>query len=102
MKTKEILRGARERIARGWCQGAFARNAHGAKTYATSADAVSWSAYGAIAAAEPDPDERLGAVVWFFSAAPDAMSMFDWNNCEDRTQDDVLAVFDKAIERCEK
>lgn len=50
MEPVEILRSALELIRDEdhWCQGTFARDAHGMATQAMGPDAVAWCAYGAL------------------------------------------------------
>ena len=58
---KRILLGAADLIDRGWCRGAYARNAAGDRTGSVGQDACAWCAAGAIyrAAFDLDAGRRL-------------------------------------------
>lgn len=78
MTTIEILRGARELIARpgGWTQGSAARDDEGLPV---GWDHDLWSS----------AMEALEDVV--------RMSVSEWNDMRSRTQAEVVAAFDRAI-----
>lgn len=99
MTVKEDLIKARAKIAAGWCQGVPARNAQGSPVYADSSAAVSFCIVGALSA--------LGLGDYEYSAAYAALharsgmsclaSLSRFNDTHGRTQEEVLALFDKAI-----
>ena len=70
--TLELLRGARARVARGWCQGAMARDARGRSVACTSREAVAWCIAGGIRAEENGRSER------HFQAAMGAIELVEW------------------------
>lgn len=89
----EQLRAGRERIARGWCQHDFARKADGTPTDGLDPEAVTWCAYGAA-----HDDQRVERVLE--SALNEFAGTYllaTWNDKSDRTQADVLALYDRAI-----
>lgn len=53
LTVEELLLMARERLEKGWCQGAYARNSQGDPTSALDPDATSWCLHGSVVA----PDE---------------------------------------------
>ena len=105
METKDILLEAKGAIAQGWCQKAIARTECGIPTTVDSRRAVEWCAVGAIRKTvrhfgehrrvrlELDSMGALGEIV--------GDNISRWNDEPGRTQDEVVAVFNKAIERCE-
>lgn len=96
MTTLEILRRGRERVAKGWCQYSLAQDANGKHILDTDApEAVKWCALGAPGegdnATVADAKSRLlqfANTEWMLSA---------WNNLPERTQAEVVSVFEKAI-----
>lgn len=96
MTTKEILEMGRARIARGKCQGAYARTAAGWKTTPSDYLACSWCARGACGFGSQDGS--ADAVGWLLTAigAGDVQGLYRFSDTH--TQEEVLAVFDKAIE----
>ena len=98
MKTKEILKGARGRIEQGWCQKASARDAQGTRVLAMCSSAVKWCAIGAIDA-EMQHEDGYHNPISTIARVAGTDNVAQWNDSPDRTQEEVLAVFDKAIER---
>lgn len=92
MTTVEILRRARERIARGWCQHVNARAADG-REVEPSDRAVEWCAVGAV---WRDVDALL-AVERVLQLRGFSDALWVWNDQPGRTQAEVLALFDEAI-----
>lgn len=87
----DVLKGARELVAKGWTQGAFQRGG-------------CYCALGAIIkAAEPVSEARLVAEDEAVRHLQDLVGNYvdEWNDEDYRTQDEVVAAFDKAIERVE-
>ena len=105
----ETLKEGRKRVKAGWTQGTCARNAKGTPVLSYDFRAVEWCMSGAVmgrnmAAAlhwlgyviqlEMDPI-KVGALQRRYPIA-------DWNDAEDRTKEEVVAIFDEAIKRIEK
>lgn len=88
-----ILRAAREKIKEGWCQNGMAKDGDGNPADPTDSSAVSWCAYGAIAAV--DNGANFGADFALRNAV--GASVVRWNDNVLRTKDEVLSMFDKAI-----
>ena len=90
---------ARGLVERGWCQGWFARDADGYEVAAVSPQACRFCALGAIRHAtnvfvEGDNCIRLVLRAGGNEALGD---LFTWNDAPERTQADVLALYDRAI-----
>jgi hypothetical protein len=90
------LRQARALVERGWMQGDYA-----------DADCECFCALGAIQMAvcgEPDNDFSLRTrpLEQLFQQALGVKSIVNWNDANGRTQAEVLAAFDKAIELAEQ
>ena len=88
MVTKAILREARKLVAAGWTQGRFVREIGGQKCYCAEG-AIMEAAYS------------VGAAWWLAAGAlckaAASRSLANWNDAPERTKDEVLAAFDKAI-----
>lgn len=100
-KAVAILEEARERIEKGWTQGAFARNSVGDAVNEDSEQACAWCVTGALMAA---PRIAVDDAARFYlhkaiASIDDASqhSLASWNDAPDRTQEEVLAAFDAAI-----
>lgn len=89
-----VLERARERIARGWCQGAL-ENRDGAMCVLGALN------YGLTRRRSGDGGsdyyERRKPFILALGLVPGETAM--WNNAPDRIQAEVLARFDAAIER---
>jgi hypothetical protein len=98
MTTLEILKGARAKVAQGWCQHAYALNSLGVSVGVKDEDACRWCPAGAVIALG-DFDENQNAYDALLAAAewPGAPMVTEWNDQKGRTQAEVLAAFDKAI-----
>lgn len=101
----EHLRRMRELLAKGWTQGAEARDASGNPTHAQSRKAVSFCPRGAaihVSATWGHGPRKLKSL----AAALNEMSplhepLETWNDSEWRKQSHVLALIDRAIEIAE-
>jgi hypothetical protein len=90
------LREARALIERGWTQKVGARDSGGTPVWGGEKAAVSWCAVGAIC--------TVGAKMAPFRQANNLNGwggISVWNDAPERTQAEVLAAFDKAIELAE-
>jgi hypothetical protein len=100
----DLLRGARDRVASGWCQHASARDVDGRIVEPWDADARSWSLLGAIVAVtEPQRLERGHLSLTELTTALGALaeliadpSLESWNDAPDRAQNQVVDVLDRA------
>lgn len=95
MTTIDVLTNARERVARGWCQGS--------KEY-MKPEAVFVCAQGAIwRALSPAVYPKFGPAFVRFLQIVESMETVirsrlpSWNDDPRRTQAEVLAVFDRVI-----
>ena len=94
MTTKEALIAARALVEKGWCQAADARDAGGLECASRDAEAACWCLSGAIhracdGLAEDDAWDVLASLVG---------DPVEWNDTPGRSKEEVLALFDKAIE----
>ena len=99
--TLTVLKGARRRIERGWCQLAPARNARGLRVSSIAPEAACWCLTGALHAAdELDVVERVRGITpvdrVFEAIGIAPVSLPAWNDCSERTQEQVLAVLDRG------
>lgn len=104
----DTLRAARALIEKGWCQAALARDKTGATVEPGSERAVAYCMMGAIYAAT----HYTPLTAWerhetymlakqcrnrLFAANSIQDTLADWNDAPERTQAEVLALFDSAI-----
>ena len=94
MTTLDRLIRGRERITKGWCQGATSRTDDGSVVEPCSNDASQWCLFGAVWDIE---DEHCDEAMEILKRAGGSVY---WNDTPGRTQSEVLAVFDRAIELC--
>jgi hypothetical protein len=94
-----MMAAARERVTDGWCQGAFAQDNDGRAVGPGSYDARRWSMLGALLASwDGGPCDELGHAVRSLHASTEQSPLEVWNDRRGRTQMDVVAAFDRAIE----
>jgi hypothetical protein len=106
------LREARALIEKGWTQDYFAKDAKGRPDYYDpSSPLVCYCSLGAISTAVrgyPDADANVCEVREYENFLAKAIGksgpvgIAEWNDDPDRTQAEVLAAFDKAIELAEQ
>lgn len=92
--TRDMLIEARALVEKGWCQGYQAKDETGACVSHESAKARSFCAYGACWRAEGTVS---GPASMALRRAFGSLGVGTWNDAPDRTQADVLALFDRAI-----
>lgn len=100
MTTLERLERGREMLQRGWCQGALSRDAEGVDCSAVieTGPPVSWCMIGAVAGAVNDCSILLYKAIDEIFADECLGGIDSWNDEPGRTQAEVIAVFDRAIE----
>lgn len=87
MTTVEVLKAARGRIEKGWCQGI-------GRIVNDNGIAIAWCAVGATAQGQED----LGADAdLYLECVIGTHAITSWNDAPGRTQAEVIAAFDKAI-----
>lgn len=91
--TLDILTEARGYVAQGWTQGATARMSDGTPISPRKDAAVCWCIVGAALRAG-DPVEAWSAL----AAHLNGCLVTVWNDAPGRTQEEVLTLFDKAID----
>lgn len=108
----QIVKRAREIISApgAWTQNAFARRVDGSRVDPTSEGACKFCAVGALAKAHLEikmktiSQDLMEASNFVGMCIPGAtqtwrLSLASYNDDPDRTQEEVIAVFDRAIER---
>lgn len=95
MKTIDVLRAAREKVAQGWTQGATARDEEGFWVGVRTPAARSWSADGAVQFAARTL--KMKKTVMLVLRAISGDDLVHWNDSVGRTQAQVLDLFDRAI-----
>jgi hypothetical protein len=104
---------ARSLVADGWCQRAHARDETGVEVPSWGDDARSWSLLGALVASWHRQDSRvdgdlvahlvdahaLGHATEVLGDVVGTAALDRWNDDPARTQADVVAAFDRALER---
>jgi hypothetical protein len=106
---QRLLRGARELVARSWCQGADARDPQGDPVDPWEEAAISWSLLGAVVAALESsadesgamPLENLAAALYALAGVIETDSLAAWNDDPARTQGAVVATLDAATATCD-
>lgn len=98
MNTLDVLIAARAKIEQGWTQGKMARDNDGVSVRPLSDDATCWCAAGAITAAGSSAQPMLAARAALTKAVACRDFIGVWNDKRGRTQAEVLAAFDRAIE----
>ena len=112
--TRELLELAQERIQQGWSQFHAAVDCNGTPVFIGSEDAVSWCIMGAMTQANHDligisgysaktfmdglrllTDEVKRTSPYYSTASADIL--IAWNDNANRNIDDVLQIFDRAI-----
>jgi hypothetical protein len=101
MDPVQVLKSARARIERGWCQGVWAKNAKGQETSVRGEDAVCWCAMGAVVASSTTSTLHTEAAVRFYLAEAVGKDVQVFNDTPNRKKEEVLVMFDKAIRLAE-
>lgn len=101
MTPTEILRAARAKVEAGWCQGPCAIDANGEAVGVNDVRACKWCMFGAINCfvdGYSTAERLLNDVV----VSMGHIGFINFNEAPDRTQQEVLAAFDRAIELSEQ
>jgi hypothetical protein len=94
------LKHARSRIEQGWCQGDYACDRWGEQIGATSSGATGFCVLGAVQATGEDfPLDQRGLVETILEVVAENHDPVSFNDHPDRTKEEVLGLFDQAIER---
>lgn len=95
MRTiKEALVEVRGLLAKGWCQGHYAVDSSGVPVHPYNKAACAFCIHGACEKVL-GKDERK--VLTPLRSALGEFTLAEWNDRPDRTQAEVLALFDKVI-----
>ena len=92
------LNEGRKRIEKGWTRRAYARDAKSRRVFPEAPSATKWCAVGSCYA-------NPGSITYLRRALYNKFSedsITDWNDQKGRTQDQVLKLYDSAIELAEK
>lgn len=92
-RVVRVLEEARARVAKGWCQRAYALDADGKPLWATDRRATKWCLRGAVFASAYDDHEEP----FLCLARAGVGEGTAWNDKPGRTQAEVIAVLDHAI-----
>lgn len=97
-----ILENGRDLVARGWTQGAHARDRHGEPVDPWSSEAVAWSLVGAIVCGDDAqrghvPISELAETASELANELETSSLNEWNDKPERVQADVIGAFDAAL-----
>ena len=104
MNEVDALREARALNEQGWTQGALARDRDGHEVHPCDKIAEAFCMSGAVNAAVADDillEEKCFDLLQVAIGEEDGFCLAQWNDMEGRTQAEVLAAFDKAIEAAE-
>ncbi len=98
MKQVAILKKARAKIEKGWCQDYLATTDKGTPVSEKSRRAAKWCVLGAVGAVTKSSREAFRCQQLLREVAGvDFLST--WNNAPGRTQEQVIRLYDKAIAR---
>ena len=115
MTYQQFLEAARDRIALGWTQEFYARTEDGRKCSPINAQAVCWCTLGAIAPLHACPTQALDDgeayarkamkaifedLGFSFSHGSFKNQISAWNDNPYRTQQEVIALFDRMLKKC--
>lgn len=96
MNTLDVLKAARAKLAQGWTQEMLARDWQGAEVPSHSDEALCWCAVGAVYAVTQSEEERDAALNQLALSLGHG-DIENFNDRDDTTQADVLALYDRAI-----
>ena len=97
MKTSESLAQALSKIeSKGWCQGHYAEDERGSDTDPGSDKAVKFCSLGAVLSLSPYHTSMI-AIRYYLELATERSSIASWNDEPERTKEEVVAAYKKAI-----
>lgn len=107
-KYVDILQKARGLLVKGWTKGAYARIADNTPVIFSHSNATCWCMVGALYAANSkfvsnnSTGEFYGLrYLWAAITLGNESELTHWNDTPERTINDVLDVYDKAIQLAE-
>jgi hypothetical protein len=101
--TVRILRAARRKIEKGWCQRVMARDEFGRPSLASSKESTMFCAVGAIYSAQRRRTTSRDRAIFLLDDAVRAFTrgrhddIVQFNDSRDRRKIQILAVYDRAI-----
>ena len=100
MNNVEILEGAVEIVKQGWVQGNLAEDSDGNCVSPDDDKACSWCLIGSLIKAGNVVNlEDLIEVVHAIRAEIRMLSLIEWNDAHDRTQQDVVEMIERTKKR---
>jgi hypothetical protein len=101
--SADALHAVAAQIARGWSQGADARDADGRAVPLSSDAARAWSPLGAFALLATDGirTDHVRRALVAFADVIGADSLQAWNDAPGRSREEVLSALEEAIEQIE-
>jgi hypothetical protein len=103
MSAVDLLKSAKAKLEKGWCQGAGARDSDGCSVAMSGPNAVCWCLSGAmwatIAASPGEYGDKAEDAAWLALQRTVGISIVDWNDAPFREKSEVLKVMDLAIEK---
>ena len=96
------LREARALVERGWCKGDCAVDMGGRRCSERDAFAVRFDPQGAMSRVSEADYSIFGLMTEALRRAIQSENIAAWNDAPERTQAEVLAAFDRAIELAEQ
>ena len=113
LKQSELLTEAKKLLeTKGWNQFSLARDKHGQSTFYDDTEACSYCAVGAVWAASKIPNAMHTSTPEYASVAstiqllqsviPGNAYTSSWNDVPGRTKEEVLTLFDTAIEKAKE
>jgi hypothetical protein len=104
--VSNLLQDARGKLEQGWCQKFLAVDGKGCAVDVNSPNVVAWCAIGSLAAIGSDDEAvspvRSMAYVLLAQALDERLKPIStlgaYNDATDRTKEDMLSLFDRAIE----
>lgn len=105
MSVVENLRKVRAKLEQGWTQGWFARDVNGDITWPRAENATCWCVYGAcsvVTDAFAHENNVRDAIERALLGMTGSRLVDCWNDAPGRTQAEVLALVDRAIELASK
>jgi hypothetical protein len=96
--VKALLKKAKKKIEKGWCQGAMARDIDGQAVGCMTEEAASFCIYGAVISSMENGDYYVESIQLLWSIANE--NLVSYNDRSSKEQ--VLQLFDLAIGSCKE
>jgi hypothetical protein len=101
--SARLIAAALARVVSGWCRGVLAEDDERRAVRPWSPEARRWSMLGALLASwDGGPVKDLGDALGVLHTATDESTLEAWNDSPERTKQEVVAAFERAIELLER